>query len=93
MSRFVPITPARVAARRSPPLFLTSRHRGQHDLSARERQVLQLSADGYTVDEIAGQLERSAYTIKTHVRKALWRLDAASRTHAVAIALREGLIT
>lgn len=64
-----------------------------HGLTAREQQCLQLAAEGRTNAEIAHALGISVETVKIHVKKALWQLNAISRTHAVAIALRAGAIT
>jgi two-component system, NarL family, nitrate/nitrite response regulator NarL len=63
-----------------------------HGLTRRELQVLQLAAHGKTNAEIAAELWISQETVKTHICKALWQLNAASRTEAVAIALRAGAI-
>ena len=62
-------------------------------LTAREREVLGLLADGLAHDEIAQRLGIGSETVRTHVRKASSRLGAATRTQAVATALRLGLIS
>lgn len=62
-------------------------------LTTREREVLTLLAEGLTHEEIGGRLSISAETVRTHVRKASDRLGAATRTQAVATALRRGLIS
>jgi DNA-binding NarL/FixJ family response regulator len=62
-------------------------------LTQRERDVLRLLADGYANDEIGRQLYISAETVRTHVRKAMDKLDADTRTQAVARALRDHLIS
>ena len=62
-------------------------------LSARELQVLSGMADGLQNREIASSLVISEETVKGHVRHILAKLRARSRTHAVAMALREGVIT
>lgn len=62
-------------------------------LTTRERQVLVLLAEGLTHEEIGARLSISAETVRTHVRKASDRLGAATRTQAVATALRLGLIS
>jgi DNA-binding CsgD family transcriptional regulator len=59
-------------------------------LSRREREVLELLADGASLDDIAGELSISATTAKTHVRNAARRLGARHRAHAVALAFRAG---
>lgn len=61
-------------------------------LTRRQREILQLIADGGSTSAAARQLGLSEETIKTHTKNALGRLGARNRTHAVAIALRECLI-
>ena len=61
-------------------------------LTERERQVLRLLADGQTNEEIGRELFISPETVRTHVRKAMSKLDADTRTQAVATALRQSLI-
>lgn len=61
-------------------------------LSARGRQVLALLAEGYGNKEIAQRLQVGPETVKTHLRNVLVALNARNRAHAVAIALRAGLI-
>ena len=61
-------------------------------LTERERQVLRLLADGQTNEEIGRALVISPDTVRTHVRKAMSKLDADTRTQAVATALRQSLI-
>ena len=60
--------------------------------SQREREVLRLLADGFTNEEIGKRLFISPETVRTHVRKAMAKLDADTRTQAVATALRQSLI-
>jgi DNA-binding NarL/FixJ family response regulator len=62
-------------------------------LSNREREVLDMLAQGLTGEQVAGELVLSAETIKTHVRNAMSKLEAHTRVHAIAIALREGFIS
>jgi DNA-binding NarL/FixJ family response regulator len=62
-------------------------------LTERERDVLRLLAEGLSHDEIGQRLSIGGETVRTHVRKACDRLGAATRTQAVATALRDGLIT
>jgi DNA-binding CsgD family transcriptional regulator len=66
---------------------------GMPRLTAREQEVLQLSAEGFSTDEIAGQLVVSAGTIKTHLHHIYGKLGARDRVSAVAIALRHGFIS
>lgn len=61
-------------------------------LTRRQREILQLLADGGSTIVAARELGLSEETIKTHTKNALGRLGARNRTHAVAIALRESLI-
>jgi DNA-binding NarL/FixJ family response regulator len=61
-------------------------------LTRRQRQILQLLADGESTTVAARQLDLSEETVKTHIKTALARLGAKNRTHAVSIALRECLI-
>ncbi|HWN20391.1 MAG TPA: response regulator transcription factor [Gaiellaceae bacterium] len=61
-------------------------------LTQREREVLRLLADGMSNEEIGKALFISPETVRTHVRKAMAKLDADTRTQAVATALRQSLI-
>jgi len=61
-------------------------------LTQRQRQILQLLADGEPTTVAARELDLSEETVKTHTKNALARLGARNRSHAVAIALRECLI-
>jgi DNA-binding NarL/FixJ family response regulator len=60
-------------------------------LTPRETEVLSHVADGLSHQEIGSRLSISPETVRTHVRKACERLNARTRTHAVATALRLGL--
>ncbi len=62
-------------------------------LTQREREVLRLLADGLANEEIGKQLHISAETVRTHVRKAMTKLEANTRTQAVAMALRQSIIS
>jgi DNA-binding NarL/FixJ family response regulator len=61
-------------------------------LTAREREVLRLLADGLSQREIAERLVISVNTVGTHVEHILSKLDVHSRTQAVAVAFREALL-
>jgi DNA-binding NarL/FixJ family response regulator len=61
-------------------------------LTAREREVLHLVAEGLPNKAIARQLGISEHTAKFHVGSLLGKLGAASRTEAVTIATRRGLL-
>jgi DNA-binding NarL/FixJ family response regulator len=63
------------------------------DLTKRELEVLRLIADGEPNRDIARRLSVGEETVKSHMRNILARLQARSRAHAVAIALRHGLIS
>ncbi len=62
------------------------------DLSAREREVLDLIAKGKSNKEIASQLSITESTVKCHVSVILMRLNVSDRTQAVVSALQRGLI-
>jgi DNA-binding NarL/FixJ family response regulator len=62
-------------------------------LSARQREVLRLLADGLTTEEIGVRLRISPDTARTHLQAAIRKLAANNRTEAVAIALRRSLIS
>jgi DNA-binding NarL/FixJ family response regulator len=61
-------------------------------LTPRELQVLRMLADGLGNKEIAGQLNISDHTAKFHVAQILAKLRASSRTEAVSIGIRRGLV-
>lgn len=58
----------------------------------RERQILAMLASGDTDVRIASKLELSPATVQTHVRNAKAKLGARTRTQAVAMAMRRGMI-
>jgi NarL family two-component system response regulator LiaR len=62
------------------------------DLSAREREVLALLAQGLSNKEIAGRLFLSVATVKYHVRLLLSKLGASSRAEAVALAWQHNIL-
>ncbi|MEU0631189.1 response regulator transcription factor [Streptomyces sp. NPDC005989] len=61
-------------------------------LTAREREVVGLVAQGMSNEEITRELVISPATTKTHVSRALAKLDARDRAHLVALAYQHGLI-
>ena len=68
------------------------RLRPGEELTAREREVLALLSRGLSNKQIAGGLAISEHTAKFHVNAILGKLGAASRTEAVVLAVRLGLI-
>jgi DNA-binding NarL/FixJ family response regulator len=61
-------------------------------LTPREQEILGHLAAGKTNDKVAQELGISAETVQSHVHNAMGKLDADTRTEAVAIALRRSLI-
>jgi DNA-binding NarL/FixJ family response regulator len=61
-------------------------------LTPREREMLDLLSQGLRGDQIAQRLFLSQETVRTHVRNAMNKLEASTRGHAIAIALRQGEI-
>jgi two-component system nitrate/nitrite response regulator NarL len=66
---------------------------GEAGLTAREREVLALLAQGLSNKSIARRLSVSIHTIKFHVNSILSKLDVDSRTQAVTSAVRRGLVS
>ena len=64
----------------------------QESLTARETEVLRTLADGLGNKEIAARLGISEHTAKFHVAQILGKFGAGSRTEAVRIGIRRGLI-
>lgn len=65
----------------------------EETLTPREREVLQLMAQGLPNKNIAARLSISLHTVKFHVASILAKLSANSRTEAVTLGARRGLIT
>jgi DNA-binding NarL/FixJ family response regulator len=61
-------------------------------LTPREREVLQMLASGLVNKEIAAKLSISDHTVKFHVASILGKLGASTRTEAVSLGFRRGLI-
>jgi len=61
-------------------------------ITRRQREILQLFADGHSTDDAARRLGLSTETVRTHAKATLPRLGARDRAHAIAIALRDSLI-
>jgi DNA-binding NarL/FixJ family response regulator len=75
----------------SPTLLMTQ---GVADapLSEREREILQLLAEGYHTEEVARRIGLSAETVKSDTKRAIQKLEADTRVQAVANALRQAII-
>jgi DNA-binding NarL/FixJ family response regulator len=65
---------------------------GDRTLSARQREILQMLADGMQTEAVATRLGLSTETVRTHTKRILAKLEASTRTQAVAIGIRHGLI-
>jgi DNA-binding CsgD family transcriptional regulator len=65
---------------------------GELQLSEREHQVLRMLAEGESTRGIAERLNYSERTVKNIVRDLLVKLDCKTRAHAVALAVRQGVI-
>jgi DNA-binding NarL/FixJ family response regulator len=76
----------------SPALLMTNAAQAEQPLSEREREILQLLAEGYHTEEIARRIGLSVETVKSDTKRVIGKLQADTRTHAVAIALRQALI-
>jgi DNA-binding NarL/FixJ family response regulator len=63
-----------------------------HKLSAREREVLLLLAEGFSFKEIAAQLHLSVKTVDTHKCNLMRKLGFSTRAELIRFAIREGLI-
>jgi DNA-binding NarL/FixJ family response regulator len=75
------------------PLLAKGANGREKTLSPREREILGLLSQGLSGEEAATQLFLSPETVRTHVRNAMTKLGAATRAHAVALALQRGEIS
>lgn len=75
------------------PLLAKGGNGREKTLSPREREILGLLSQGLSGEEAANQLFLSPETVRTHVRNAMTKLGAATRAHAVALALQRGEIS
>jgi DNA-binding NarL/FixJ family response regulator len=77
----------------SPALLIADGSGGAGDtLSEREREIVQLLAEGNHTEVIANRIGLSVETVKADTKRVIAKLRADTRTHAVAIALRQSLI-
>lgn len=74
------------------PALLMTHGNSEAPLSEREREILQLLAEGYHTEEVARRIGLSAETVKSDTKRAIMKLEADTRVHAVAIALRQAII-
>ena len=84
------IAPSMLAAL-LPRLGSTTRWLGS-DLTRREKEVLNLVADGLSNQAIAERMHLSIHTVRNHMQKLLVKLQAHSKLEAVVVATREGLL-
>ncbi|MEV0129223.1 response regulator transcription factor [Dactylosporangium sp. NPDC050688] len=75
------------------PVTVAPPHRRLDGITGREREVLTLIARGQSNVEIAGQLNLSLATVKTHVSRLLAKLDVRDRAQLVIVAYETGLVT
>ena len=61
-------------------------------VTAREREALQLAADGWKDQEIAARMGISHHGVEKHLRSVRDKLEARNTTHALAIAMRLGVV-
>jgi DNA-binding NarL/FixJ family response regulator len=74
------------------PALLMATGSADAPLSEREREILQLLAEGLHTEEVARRIGLSAETVKSDTKRAILKLEADTRVHAVAIALRQAII-
>jgi DNA-binding NarL/FixJ family response regulator len=76
----------------SPALLMTDATPAEQPLSEREREILQLLSEGFHTEEVARRIGLSVETVKSDTKRVIAKLQADTRTHAVAIALRQAII-
>ena len=76
----------------SPALLMNDGTPSEQPLSEREREILQLLAEGFHTEEVARRIGLSVETVKSDTKRVIGKLQADTRTHAVAIALRQAII-
>ena len=88
-----PLAADELCARVRALLRRANRDNGSSPLTPREREVLQLLAEGLEQTEIAERLVISSKTVASHIERILAKLGVRSRAQAVAAAFREGLVS
>jgi two-component system, NarL family, response regulator YdfI len=88
----VVLHPSELQAERNSRAFDSDALEVVESLTTRERDVLQMLARGLGNKEIAVRLKISEHTVKFHVASILGKLGASTRTEAVSMALRRGMI-
>ena len=83
-------SPARISRKRRGE---TSPAERADRLTGREIEILQLTADGLSIEGIAARLEISPHTIRTHVQNVLTKLGVHSKLQAITFAIRTGKVT
>lgn len=73
-----------------PALAEASLFEGANPLTARERQVLRLAADGRSATAIAAEVYLSPGTVRNHLSAAIGKLGVKNRAHAVQVAQDKG---
>jgi DNA-binding NarL/FixJ family response regulator len=71
---------------------ILAEHLGEEGLTPREMDVLRLISDGHRNKEIAAQLDISETTVNFHIKNLVSKLRANDRAHAVALAVRRGIL-
>jgi DNA-binding NarL/FixJ family response regulator len=92
MAGLVVVHPSAIAVALPAPAALSPPAELAEPLTPREREVLEMLASGLVNKEIAAKLSISEHTVKFHVASILGKLGAATRTEAVALGFRRGLV-
>jgi two-component system response regulator DegU len=69
-----------------------ARHAENHELSARESEIIRLIANGLSNREISLRLGLSEKTVKNHISRIFSKLNISARTQAAVYAIRTGLV-
>ncbi len=64
----------------------------ESNLTAREKDILELLVDGFSMDMISGELEISSHTVDTHIKNIYRKLEVHNRAEVVSKAIKERLI-